>query len=182
VNHLPEDTKTGDITIRQAGERDVEALCDLYFEFHAFHVRGMPDRLAELSASDPEERRKLRDRIRAVLSGDRSSVWVATRGTRMIGLAEVYIRESEPDLARISRRFGHLQSLVVTEANRGQGIGRALCESAIQWARERGATEMKTDIWEFDGGPLGFYERSGFRTLRRIMIRDLEPNDRPDGR
>lgn len=33
---------------------------------------------------------------------------------------------------------------------------------------------MRLDIWEFDEDPLRFYERSGYRTLRREMIRRFE--------
>jgi diamine N-acetyltransferase len=55
-----------------------------------------------------------------------------------------------------------------------QGLGRLLVEVAQQWARERGATEMQLDIWEFAAGPLHFYERLGYRTLKRHLVVDLQ--------
>jgi GNAT superfamily N-acetyltransferase len=159
--------------VRVARGEDIEALCDLYHEFHAYHVRGVPDRLISLSVSDPGERRNLVKRIGTVLSEDDSEILVAVLGGRVIGLAEVYVREDEPNVARVSHRFGYLQSLAVADAYRARGAGQALLRYAEGWARDRGATEMRVDIWEFDGGPLEFYERSGFRTLRRMLVRQL---------
>jgi GNAT superfamily N-acetyltransferase len=45
--------------------------------------------------------------------------------------------------------------------------------AAERWAQEHGAVEMRLQIWEFDGDPLPFYERRGFRTLRRTLVREL---------
>jgi len=93
--------------------------------------------------------------------------------TRRSGLAEVYIREDKPDPARIQRKYGHLQSLIVTEQSRKQGIGKRLVGEAEKWAKHKGAKEMQLDIWEFGEGPLKFHERCGYRTLRRTLVREL---------
>jgi GNAT superfamily N-acetyltransferase len=42
-----------------------------------------------------------------------------------------------------------------------------------QWARERGAVEIQLDAWEFTGAPGPFYEALGYRTLKRIFVREL---------
>ena len=39
--------------------------------------------------------------------------------------------------------------------------------------RERDATQMKLDAWEFAAGPLGFYEKNGYKTLKRTLIKEL---------
>jgi hypothetical protein len=33
------------ITIRKAERKGIQSLCELYIEFHGFHVRAIPDRL-----------------------------------------------------------------------------------------------------------------------------------------
>jgi GNAT superfamily N-acetyltransferase len=70
-------------------------------------------------------------------------------------------------------RYGYLQSLMVDAAFRRQGIATQLMAAAERWAQEHGAVEMRLQIWEFDGDPLPFYERRGFRTLRRTLVREL---------
>ena len=46
-------------------------------------------------------------------------------------------------------------------------------EAAQDWARARGAAEMRLDIWEFPAGPLLFYQKLGYRILRRSLVREL---------
>jgi GNAT superfamily N-acetyltransferase len=171
----PEEVGLADDTvIRSASGDDVEALCGLYDAFHEFHVRGVPDRLASLRGADPAERTKLRRRIGEVVAAADSAILVAERGGRLIGLAEVYVRGDEDVPARVPRRYAHLQSMVVEEKHRRGGVGRTLLRAAEDWARERGAAEMRLDVWEFSDGPLAFYERVGYRTLRRTLVRDLD--------
>ncbi len=94
-------------------------------------------------------------------------------GDQVVGLAEVYVRQDEPHPLVVPHRYGHLQSLIISASVRKQGLGRLLVEAAHHWAKERGATEMQLDIWEFEAGPLHFYEHLGYRTLKRHLIIDL---------
>lgn len=160
--------------IRSAVPDDVEALCDLYYELHAFHVQGVPDRLAGLDASDSEGRRELAGRIAAVIQGCDSAILVSVLGSAVVGLAELHVREDEPVAARVHHRFAHLQSLIVSDRARGCGIGQALLAAAERWSRTYGVTEMRVDTWEFAAGPLEFYRRQGYCTLRRTLVRQLE--------
>lgn len=169
-----EDSQTNAVRIRSAEGGDVEALCALYGEFHEFHVRGVPDRLAGLPGRDSTEERRLRNRLGELMAGPDSTIFVAERDGQVIGLAEVYVRDDEPVPARIARRFGYVQSMVVARAHRRAGVGRLLLNAAESWARARGADEMRLDTWEFSGGPLEFYERCGYRTLRRTLARELD--------
>jgi hypothetical protein len=45
--------------------------------------------------------------------------------------------------------------------------------AAEAWARQHGATEMQLDTWEFDAGPLRFYEKTGYRTLKRVLVKAI---------
>jgi GNAT superfamily N-acetyltransferase len=73
----------------------------------------------------------------------------------------------------IQRTYGHLQSLIVTEAARARGVGQRLLQAAEAWAGARGASELQLSCWEFAAGPLGFYEGAGYRTLTRTLVREL---------
>ena len=39
--------------------------------------------------------------------------------------------------------------------------------------KEKGATEMRIETWEFEEGPLRFNEKNDYRTLRRTLVRAL---------
>jgi GNAT superfamily N-acetyltransferase len=159
--------------IRPAAPDDLQALCALYFEFHEFHVRGVPDRLSSLGAPETFDRSELCAALDKIMRGDDSALFVAESGGRLVGLAEVYLRHDELDPAAVARCYGYLQSLMVDPAFRRQGVATQLMAAVEDWARDRGVTEMRLQTWEFDGGPLPFYDRLGYRTLRRTLVRDL---------
>jgi GNAT superfamily N-acetyltransferase len=162
------------IRIRLARLQDREALCRLYFEFHEFHVRGVPDRLVS-SGRPPDiyEGSDLYLTLGMIITDDDAVLFVATVDGQPVGLAEAYVRQDDPDPLKVAHRYGLLQSLMVREVFRRQGIGTRLLEAVQQWARVKGATEMRLDTWEFEAGPLEFYEKRSYRTLRRTLVRGL---------
>lgn len=56
---------------------------------------------------------------------------------------------------------------------RRRGIGARLLDAVQRWAKEKGATEMRLETWEFADDPQEFYEHNGYRTLRRTLAREL---------
>jgi len=63
--------------------------------------------------------------------------------------------------------------MMVHEAWRRHGIGAQLLEQAERWSAAHGATELRLETWEFPTGPQPFYERRGYTTLRRMLVRPL---------
>jgi GNAT superfamily N-acetyltransferase len=159
--------------VRRAEPKDFEQLCRLYVAFHEFHVQGVPDRLSTLGSPDTFECNDLLSALQQLHNRSDVALFVAVTATQVIGLAEVYIRQDEESDAKIAYRYGYLQSLMVLESFRQHHIGTRLVEAAQEWAVHQGATEMRLEIWEFDAGPLPFYERLGYRTLQRILIRPV---------
>ncbi len=56
----------------------------------------------------------------------------------------------------------YLEELYVVPERRGQGLGRALLEAAIEHARERGATRMDLNTSTDDDAARALYESAGF--------------------
>jgi ribosomal protein S18 acetylase RimI-like enzyme len=162
------------VSVRSAELRDREALCSLYHDFHEYHVRGVPDRLRSLG--EPPHTyvgSELYQVLTKIIQDDNAVIFLAQVAQRTVGLVEVYLRQDEPNPLRVSHRYGYLQSLMVDERFRRRGIGTRLVEAAHRWAQEKGAAEVRLEIWEFKAGPLEFYEQSGYRTLRRTLVREL---------
>ena len=158
-------------TIRPATEQDIEGMILLYTEFHKFHVRGVPDRLRTPDTSDDTS---TQDALRELLQREDAQIFVADLEGTLVGLAEVYVREDEPNPFIVAHRYGHLQSLIVTESLRKIGLGKQLVMATHRWAKEQGATEMQLDIWEFAEGPQHFYTALGYRPLKRHLVIDLD--------
>lgn len=167
-------------TIRAATMADLDAVLTLYHEFHAFHARGVP---AWLRIPAEYDDATAREHLTMLLLDEDTALFVAEAdgveadgveaGGVLIGLAEVYLRRDTPHPSTIAYTYAHLQSLVVTEARRGHGVGTRLVTAARAWARDHGATQLRLSTWEFPGGPLPFYEALGFTTLKRTLVAEL---------
>jgi GNAT superfamily N-acetyltransferase len=171
-------------SIRRAQEADFDDVTALYEEFHVFHVLGVPSRLRlPPSFSDPApregERAQLRALLVAILQNTSAALLLAEAEGKIVGLAEVYLRSDEVHSLTVQHTYGYLQSLTVAERWRRHGVGAQLLAQVEKWARERGATQLRLDTWEFAAGPLPFYEGLGYQTIKRTLVKPLTQGARP---
>jgi ribosomal protein S18 acetylase RimI-like enzyme len=130
--------------VRLAGPADAEAVGRLLDAFNR-----------EFDEPTPGPR-QLAARIRELLAGGDTAVLVGGAGPD--GLAVLRFR---PSLWSTALEC-YLAELYVVPPLRGRGLGRALLESAIELARERGADHMDLGTSEDDVAARRLYERSGF--------------------
>ena len=134
------------IEVRRAQSADADAdaigrlLHDFNTEFHDF-TPG-PQALAE--------------RVRKLLADDEIAVLLA--GTGPDGVAVLRFR---PSLWKAALEC-YLEELYVVPDRRGEGIGRALMEAAIDLARQEGAADMSLGTGEDDVAARALYESLGF--------------------
>jgi ribosomal protein S18 acetylase RimI-like enzyme len=163
-----------EVTIRPADEQDFAALDRLYYDFHQYHVRGVPDRRQDLGKIEDQDWSRLHQAFRDIFANQDAVIILAEVSGQAIGLAEVYYRQDdEANPLIVPHKYAYLQSIMVNESYRNSGIGRKLIEVAQRWAREKGAAEMRLDVWEFNQGTIQFYEKMGFHTLKRALVTDL---------
>jgi N-acetylglutamate synthase-like GNAT family acetyltransferase len=134
------------LTIRDARAGDAAAIVDL---------------LGQLGYRAEAETVEAR-RARLLAAGDR--LVVAEREGRVVGLANLHVSPSLEYDAPTAK----LGAVVVDEANRGAGIGRALVETMEAEARARGCAVFFLTTAERRADAHAFYERIGLeRTGRR---------------
>lgn len=78
--------------------------------------------------------------------------WVACRGEAIVGLALVYDRYST-----WKGRCLYLEDLIVTQSERGKGIGKALFEQVLTTAREEGYAQVNWQVLDWNESAIGFY-------------------------
>jgi ribosomal protein S18 acetylase RimI-like enzyme len=161
------------VTVRPADDGDIEALCEIYYDFHEFHVRGVPTHLRSLGDRARWDRSSLRGALDKIIQSADAEVFVAEAEGQLAGLVEVYVRPDPDEPTLVQHHHAELQSLVVLPSFRREGIGTRLVRVAQEWARERGATEMRLGVWEFNQAARGFYRAAGFTTLKRRMVAEL---------
>jgi GNAT superfamily N-acetyltransferase len=133
-----------ELAIRRAGVADAGEVAGLLHDFNTEFSEPTP----------PVE--VLAQRIRQLLED--GEVTVLLGGERPDGVALFRLRPS----LWADGLDAYLEELYVAPPQRGEGIGRALLEGAMQAAREAGAIRMDLGTGETDTAARALYEGCGF--------------------
>jgi len=79
----------------------------------------------------------------------------------------------------------HIHDLIIDEAYRGQGFGRALLDDAIAWCADKGVDEVCLGVAPLSTRSRRFYERYGFEETSILLVkpvRESTPSRRKQGR
>jgi RimJ/RimL family protein N-acetyltransferase len=102
--------------------------------------------------SAADERRYLR----AIRRYPHAAVFVAEDDGRIVGRLSV-ARDQHP----ASRHVADL-GLIVAATHRRRGIGTALLDAALEWAREAGVRKLELHVFPWNEAAIALYERFGF--------------------
>jgi ribosomal protein S18 acetylase RimI-like enzyme len=136
--------------VRRAGTGDAAEIAELLHDFNTEFSDPTPG----VSALTERAQRLLADEEIAVLLSSEPSV----------GLALLRFRPSIWN----DTLEAYLEELYVAPSRRGEGIGRALMETATEVAREAGASYMSLCTGETDTAARALYESCQFTNLERL--------------
>ena len=156
-------------TIREVVPADQPALAAIADEVQALHAAAHPAIFRPVGAGASLPRAYFDE----LLASETATIQVAEVGGRIVGFAIVEVFDAPPVEILVPRRTVFISSMVVTAAQRGQGIGRALVEAAVEWGRGRGATALELTVWAFNEAAQAFYARLGLAPLHQTLHREL---------
>ena len=94
---------------------------------------------------------------------------VAELGGTIVGYVMTRIEYGFSHLKRLGlSRKGHIVSIAVREAHRGQGVGSLLMEKAQEAMAAKGATESYLEVRVSNYDAINLYQRLGYRTSGRL--------------
>ena len=101
--------------------------------------------------------------LRAVRRHADAAVLVAVDGDRIVGRLSL-ARDPHPASAHVADL-----GMMVAASHRRRGIGRALLDAAVGWARTAGVTKLELHVFPWNEPAIRLYERFGFERegLRR---------------
>ncbi|CAM1000453.1 Acetyltransferase [Rhodanobacter sp. Root179] len=118
------------------------------------------DELVALEQRSFSSDRLSRAQYRRHLDSDSAVVLVATGHPRpLLGSAVLFFRKRSI--------VGRLYSLATRPEARGQGVGAALLEAAVNACRHRGCHALRLEVRTDNAAAIGLYERAGFRRIGR---------------
>lgn len=140
--------------IRHATSQHTDGIVRLYLQLKDHHAALAPDSPRYAAESENWIRY-----ARAGIEEGTARTYVALRGSDVVGLVRFSFESKTWGLAC------EVESLVVDEAMRDQGIGRDLMRRAEEVARAEGALGMRVNVLHVNSEGRHFYERDGYRVV-----------------
>ena len=156
------------IQIRPARAEDYDDLCSLFDEVDSLHRTSLPC----LFCKPPGTVRE-RGYVLSLMADPNVLLVVADVGGRLAGLAHVLVRDNPYLPVFAPRRYAIIDSIIVTEAVRRQGVGQLLADEVDSWAKAQGATSIELNVYEFNQAAMQFYAALGYTTQSRRLSKPL---------
>jgi ribosomal protein S18 acetylase RimI-like enzyme len=155
-------------TLRAARYTDYDALCALLEEIDELHREQHPEFFRQ-----PPGPARSASYMRSLIADSKVGFFVAVEEEALVGCIIIAAHQT-PDLPILMpRSYAVVDCVVVREAVRGRGVGRALMARGERWARERGLEAIELNVFEFNTAAQAFYEELGYEVVSRRMVKPL---------
>ena len=149
--------------IRRAKCEDLQGIASLLFQVHKVHSDKRPDIFRRGSRKYTDEQ------IKSIIKEDKTPVYVAVSGERVLGYAFCIIEETKGDSSLEDMRTLYIDDICVDESERGKHIGSSVYEYVKEQARELGCYHITLNVWCLNSSAMRFYEKCGLVPLKVVM-------------
>ena len=144
--------------IERAKSGDIPRVLELLTQVNMVHHNGRPDLFRGPTTKYSAEE------LETLFRDSRRPVFVYRGGTgEILGYAFCVLNEVRGDRLLQDIRTLYIDDLCVDEKVRGQGVGRALYEYVLDYARREGCYNVTLNVWSLNGPAMKFYEKCGLR-------------------
>ncbi|HEY2747679.1 MAG TPA: GNAT family N-acetyltransferase [Polyangia bacterium] len=161
--------------MRAAVDGDLDALARLWHEADELHARLSPGFFRRPDAG--RGRQRAGEALRDAGESEHETILVALskeEGKDVVcGACHLQIYDTPVGHTMVSRRRGHVETLIVARAQRRRGVGRALMTAATDWARDHGAHQLLLTVWAGNQDAERFYAALGYRTISQVLGTNL---------
>ncbi|MBC7879126.1 MAG: GNAT family N-acetyltransferase [Anaerolineales bacterium] len=102
-----------------------------------------------------------------ILGSDNDIVFFALVEDKPVGMIEASLREYGEGCE--TSPVGYIEAWFVYEDFRGSGVAGVLTNSAENWAREKGCTEMGSDTWLDNETSIRAHTKLGYAEVERLV-------------
>ena len=156
------------IHVRAAAKEDYAALLPIARETQEKHVEGLSHIFQKGTAGLPEEY------FLGLLASDSKMMYVAEFEQKIAGYLIMELsKASYLDILK-PRKVAFISDFAVLNRYQGQGIGYALFQQSIAWAKAKGADSLDLMVSDFNQDAIAFYERQGMKSMNRTMSLELQ--------
>lgn len=156
--------------IRFAQAKDVTGILALLRQVGSVHHEGRPD-IFRAGAQKYGA-----SQILAMLENNATPIFVAVNGEELLGYGFCQFKKYELDPVIADHSELYIDDLCVDENHRKEGIGRAIYEEILRYAKMRRCYNVTLNVWTCNPGALKFYESLGLKPQKVGMEYLLEEN------
>lgn len=144
--------------VRRAEEKDIERVLELLVQVDMVHHEGRPDLF-----KGPATKYNAKE-LAVIFENDKTPVFVCVneRG-EIMGHAFCMHKQVVGDSVLTDVKTLYIDDICVDEAYRGEGVGKALYEHVLAYARQHGFYNVTLNVWSCNPGAMKFYERMGLK-------------------
>ncbi len=144
--------------IRRAKSEDIPRILELLVQVDMVHHRGRPDIF-----KGPATKYN-RSQLEEILGKEDTPVFVyEDEEGNVLGHAFCIHKQIKGDSVLTEIRTLYIDDICVDEAARGKGVGRALYDYVLDYARTEGFYNLTLNVWSCNPGALKFYETMGLK-------------------
>ena len=141
--------------VRKAVPEDIPAILKLLVQVNMVHHNGRPDLFNGPTTKYTE------DELREILLGDETPVFVCTdENGRVLGHGFCIMQHAGGRLM-VEHDTLYIDDICVDAEARGLGVGRALYDHILEYAREKNCYNVTLNVWSCNPGAMAFYEKLG---------------------
>ena len=156
--------------VRKAEEKDLASVLRLLVQVNMVHHNGRPDLF-----KGPVTKYTA-DELRAIFQDPKTPVFVCTDDAGAVqGYIMCVFKRHVNDNLMTDIQTLYIDDLCVDETLRGSGVGRALYEYVVAFAKESGCYNVTLNVWTLNPSAMRFYEKLGMKP-RRIEMEHILPD------
>ena len=154
--------------VRRAVKEDIPGILNLLIQVDMVHHKGRPDIFkgpaTKYNAKELEE----------IIEDDKRPVFVCVDDKgKVLGHAFCIHKQILGDSVLTEIRTLYIDDICVDEASRGQGVGKALYNHVLEYAKQEGFYNITLNVWNCNPGAMHFYEAMGLEPQKVCMEKVL---------
>lgn len=143
--------------IRFAEPKDVTGILALLRQVGRVHHEGRPD----IFRSNAQKYGA--SQVLAMQESGATPIFVAVEGDTVLGYGFCQFKKHELDPVIADHTELYIDDLCVDENHRKEGIGKAIYEEILRYAKMRRCYNVTLNVWSCNPGALKFYESLGMK-------------------
>ncbi|VDG98000.1 ribosomal-protein-alanine acetyltransferase [Lysinibacillus sphaericus] len=152
-----------EINLELANIDDLSNINLIVKEGHDEHSEALPDIFTKVDQVMPESY------FRELLQDPNADILVAKIDKEVVGYAVMELSKSPPFQFMSPRTFAYMNDFGVKNSFQRLGIGSMLFEACVEWSKNKEASSLELNVWEFNKKAMDFYKSHAMENLSRKM-------------